>query len=101
MPGNGLPWHKLRSDDYSDVNFDGTTPQLIGLIQGLLKSDHEERLSAAQALQTPVLLELHHRFEHGNLHPALVEEDAGFVEDLLKDGEAAADTAMELEDDTM
>lgn len=83
MPGNDQPWQKLRSDDFSDIDFTAVSSQLQEIIQGLLRADHTCRLSAWQALTSPILTELQSRYDTSSLNPALVEEDASFLSGLI------------------
>ncbi|CUA75330.1 mitosis inhibitor protein kinase SWE1 [Rhizoctonia solani] len=43
VPAMGEPWHKLRSDDLSDVELDGFSPELIDFIAAMMRRDLSRR----------------------------------------------------------
>lgn len=55
IPDNGEPWHKLRNDDFSDVDMDALSPAMQNIITSLLCSKPELRLSAAELVDMPAL----------------------------------------------
>lgn len=55
IPDNGEPWHKLRSDDFSDVRLDTLSPAMQGIITGLLSSQPYLRPTAAELLEIPAV----------------------------------------------
>ncbi|KEI39509.1 uncharacterized protein L969DRAFT_453269 [Mixia osmundae IAM 14324] len=53
MPENGPTWHKLRSDDLSDVDFSKTSSELSSLLRSLLASKPCVRISCEAILSHP------------------------------------------------
>ncbi|KAG9119816.1 hypothetical protein FRC07_004967 [Ceratobasidium sp. 392] len=47
VPAMGEPWHKLRNDDFSDVDLDGFSPELISVISGMMRREAGQRPSMA------------------------------------------------------
>ncbi|CAE6482869.1 unnamed protein product [Rhizoctonia solani] len=43
VPAMGEPWHKLRSDDLSDVELDGFSPELVDYIATMMRRDPSRR----------------------------------------------------------
>lgn len=92
LPDNGTSWHKLRSNDFSDVDFSHSSAHLVALLQGLLQADPHLRLSIRDALESPLLKELRQRYAAGILSTALVEEPPEFLQDLMR-----VDTVCDME----
>ncbi|WFD33699.1 non-specific serine/threonine protein kinase [Malassezia cuniculi] len=55
IPDNGEPWHKLRNDDFSDVDMNLLSAAMQNVITTLLCSKPELRLSAAELVDMPAL----------------------------------------------
>ncbi|PWN46355.1 kinase-like protein, partial [Ceraceosorus guamensis] len=53
LPDNGEAWHKLRSDDTSDVDLSAFSVSLVRLIKAMMASDPARRPSAKQILAHP------------------------------------------------
>ncbi|KAG8700406.1 hypothetical protein FRC09_005973 [Ceratobasidium sp. 395] len=47
VPAMGEPWHKLRNDDFSDVDLEGFSRELISLISSMMRRDAGHRPSMA------------------------------------------------------
>ncbi|QRV79083.1 mitosis inhibitor kinase SWE1 [Ceratobasidium sp. AG-Ba] len=45
VPAMGEPWHKLRNDDFSDVDLEGFSPELISIISSMMRRDASQRPS--------------------------------------------------------
>lgn len=59
LPDNGPAWHKLRSNDFSDVDLTRLSPPLVQLLHGMLNHSPEDRATIAQVQQHPVISTLH------------------------------------------
>ncbi|MCO5585046.1 hypothetical protein L7F22_038978 [Adiantum nelumboides] len=55
LPDNGEPWHKIRNDDFSDVDLSAFSISLLNVIKSLLRSDPEARPNLNELRQHPVL----------------------------------------------
>ncbi|GAA5851759.1 hypothetical protein JCM8547_001198 [Rhodosporidiobolus lusitaniae] len=58
IPDNGLPWHKLRQNDFSDVDLSRLSPLLISIFEGMLKQSPDLRASITDVAQQPVVRQL-------------------------------------------
>ena len=56
IPDNGEPWHKLRQDDFSDVDLEALSPAMQRMITSMLSSRPEYRPSAADLHASPALV---------------------------------------------
>ena len=59
LPDTGPAWHKLRSNDFSDVDLTRLSPPLVQLLQAMLDQSPEERATIEQVQQHPVVSTLH------------------------------------------
>lgn len=65
IPDNGAPWHKLRCNDFSDVNLDTISPALRGIITSMLSAEPSRRPTAADLVEMPVLETVRHLMRQG------------------------------------
>ncbi|PKI85619.1 non-specific serine/threonine protein kinase [Malassezia vespertilionis] len=56
IPDNGEPWHKLRCDDFSDVNLSLLSPALHSVITSMLASQPYMRPTASDLMELPALV---------------------------------------------
>ncbi|TIC01851.1 kinase-like protein [Wallemia mellicola] len=80
LPGNGEPWQKLRSLDFSECPFDNLSLALVDLIKAMLDPNPENRPSAYQILQHPILNNVIKRRTKGALE---VEDDGAFLGNIV------------------
>jgi serine/threonine protein kinase len=98
LPDNGNAWRKLRANDFSDINVD-ISPPLFHLIRSLSQSTPTQRITIDDTLKHPVLSCLAQRSMGSNssLRGAVVEEDEGFLDDLLSEAaEARHPSSMDI-----
>lgn len=81
LPGNGEPWQKLRSLDFSECPFDNLSVALVELIKAMLDPNPENRPSAYQILQHPILDNVNKKRKRGALES---EEDDSFLESIVR-----------------
>ena len=55
VPDNGLAWHKLRSNDFTDVDMSRLSEPLITLIQGLMNKNPDLRTTSNQLNVYPLI----------------------------------------------
>lgn len=55
LPDNGEPWHKLRCNDFSDVNLESLSPAMQTMITSMLQSNPSIRPTAAEIVDMPSL----------------------------------------------
>lgn len=65
IPDNGEPWHKLRCDDFSDVQLDTLSPAMQSVITALLSSQPYLRPTAHDLMQLPTLAVVRDRMRRG------------------------------------
>ncbi|GAA5981654.1 hypothetical protein JCM11641_003934 [Rhodosporidiobolus odoratus] len=58
LPDNGLPWQKLRSNDFSDVNLSRLSPMLQSVLEGMLKQSPDVRAAITDVADFPVVKQL-------------------------------------------
>lgn len=58
LPENGPAWHKLRSNDLSDVGFCGASHELVALLQRMLDKNPDRRMDIQQVAHHPLLVQL-------------------------------------------
>ncbi|KAL8292299.1 hypothetical protein RQP46_001765 [Phenoliferia psychrophenolica] len=58
LPDNGPAWHKLRSNDFSDVDLSRLSPPLANLLAGMLDKSPDRRLSIDDVLRQPIVSRL-------------------------------------------
>jgi len=46
VPDQGEPWHRLRQDDFSQVDFGAASGALVGLIRRMMRSEPSKRIDA-------------------------------------------------------
>jgi serine/threonine protein kinase len=54
LPDNGLPWRKLRSNDFSDVNLSLLSTDLVLLVQSMMEKNPDRRPAIYAVLKHPV-----------------------------------------------
>lgn len=55
VPDQGESWHRLRHDDFAQVDFTSLSPELIRLLKNMLRSEPSLRLTASQVADHPVV----------------------------------------------
>jgi mitosis inhibitor protein kinase SWE1 len=55
VPDQGEPWHRLRREDLSQVELDGFSPELVQLLLACMRSDPEQRATALEVANHPVV----------------------------------------------
>ncbi|TIA92886.1 hypothetical protein E3P99_00388 [Wallemia hederae] len=80
LPGNGEPWQKLRSLDFSECPFDNVSIALVDLIKAMLDPNPENRPSAYQILQHPILDSVNKKRTSGALES---EQDGSFMDGIV------------------
>jgi mitosis inhibitor protein kinase SWE1 len=55
VPDQGEPWHRLRQEDFSQVELDGFSPELVDLFLACMRADPAQRPSAADVAAHPVV----------------------------------------------
>ncbi|GAA6032450.1 hypothetical protein JCM8097_008181 [Rhodosporidiobolus ruineniae] len=58
LPDNGVPWQKLRSNDFSDVDLSRLSPVLTSILEGMLKQSPDVRASIDDVADQPVVRQL-------------------------------------------
>ncbi|KAG8785435.1 hypothetical protein FRC15_001348 [Serendipita sp. 397] len=95
VPDMGTPWHKLRHEDFDDVNLEGTSAVLVRLIRGLMRTDPTKRLTIDQVCGASIVgrartwmnakrAEAKRGGRSAIFGSPLAEEGAGFVKDVLR-----------------
>ena len=80
LPGNGEPWQKLRSLDFSECPFDNLSLALVELIRAMLDPNPENRPTAHQILQHQILANVINNKTCGATE---VEIDKVFLENIV------------------
>ncbi|KAH8108041.1 hypothetical protein BXZ70DRAFT_32242 [Cristinia sonorae] len=55
VPDQGESWHRLRHDDFAQVDFSSLSYQLVDLLKGMLQSEPSLRFNATQVSRHPVV----------------------------------------------
>jgi serine/threonine protein kinase len=58
LPDNGPAWHKLRSNDFSDVDLSRLSHELAVLLAAMLEKSPDERISVDDVITHPILARL-------------------------------------------
>ncbi|CAE6462565.1 unnamed protein product [Rhizoctonia solani] len=61
VPAMGEPWHKLRSDDLSDVELDGFSPEIVDFIATMMRRDASRRPTMTDACAHGCIARTHAR----------------------------------------
>ncbi|KIP01906.1 hypothetical protein PHLGIDRAFT_112643, partial [Phlebiopsis gigantea 11061_1 CR5-6] len=56
VPDQGEAWHRLRREDYSQIDFDGLSMELVELIKSMMRSDPSLRVDASIISLHPVVV---------------------------------------------
>ncbi|KOS14967.1 wee protein kinase [Malassezia pachydermatis] len=56
IPDNGEPWHKLRTNDFSDVSFESVSPAMQSIITSMLAAEPSVRPTASDLVDMPALV---------------------------------------------
>ncbi|KAK4696328.1 mitosis inhibitor protein kinase SWE1, partial [Phenoliferia sp. Uapishka_3] len=87
LPDNGPAWHKLRSNDFSDVDMSRLSSPLIQLLTGMLDKSPDRRLTIDDVVQHPIvaglatLLAVPENEDGGRpIQGAVVAEDVDFLQ---------------------
>jgi len=99
----GEAWHRLRNEDFSQVDLEHHSETLVGLIQATMRRDPAERLTIAEVCEHPVVS--HARVKMETMRAELSERGMsvwgasplagvpeGFLEEILGE-EGAMDTS--------
>lgn len=113
LPDNGPAWHKLRSNDFSDVNLERLSPELVQLIIRMLEKSFSDRIRIDQVMQNPIVKKLKEMLdeslaieerimEEGSIEEplilgAVVEERESFLHELFE----SVESIVEEEEDEM
>lgn len=65
LPDNGEAWHKLRNDDFTDVDLTHVSDGLVEIIIALLESQPLSRACMAEVLEAPALQVVQERMRQG------------------------------------
>ncbi|KAG8834703.1 hypothetical protein FRC17_007609 [Serendipita sp. 399] len=95
VPDMGTPWHKLRQENFDDVNLDGTSAVLVRFIRGLMRTDPTKRLTIDQVCGASIVgrartwmnakrAEAKRAGRSAIFGSPLAEEEAGFVKKVLR-----------------
>lgn len=82
LPDNGLSWHRLRSNDFSEVSTSRLSTPLSSLLVGLLAQDPQSRSNISKVSEHPIIAYLADEFAHRRL---LSEGADVMMEDSLTD----------------
>lgn len=94
LPDNGPSWHKLRSNDFSDVDLSRLSPPLVSLIAIMLEKSPDHRISIFDVQSHSVVSSIHAMLldslrlaEEGSSTPAMkgatAEEGPTFMEQVF------------------
>lgn len=76
LPDNGPAWHKLRSNDFTDVDLSRLSSPLVELLTGMLDKSPDRRLTIDDVLAQSTVARL---AASPAIQGAVVEEDAEFL----------------------
>ncbi|KAA1471705.1 hypothetical protein DENSPDRAFT_880701 [Dentipellis sp. KUC8613] len=89
VPDQGEPWHRLRHDDFSQVDL-GESPELFALIRHTMRSDPTQRIDAAGVYDHPVvararraMADLRDACHHAFASSPLASVPEGFLDEIL------------------
>lgn len=90
VPDQGDAWHRIRHDDFSQIDFADISTELIELLKGMMRSDPDLRLDAGMVCSHPVIVRARlamddFRKELGPVFQAsaLAGAPGGWLEDIL------------------
>lgn len=69
LPDNGVSWHRLRSNDFSEVSTSRLSTPLSTLLVGLLAQDPMQRSQISKVAQHPVISYLAAEYDHARSIP--------------------------------
>lgn len=55
VPDQGDPWHRLRNDDFSQIDLSGLSPELSNLIRSMMRADPTVRVDIRGVYHHPVI----------------------------------------------
>ena len=86
----GESWHRLRHEDFVQVDFNGVSPELVQLIKSMMRSEPALRIDASLVCAHPVITGARRGMEKlrkdlGNVFgaSALAGAKEGWLEDIL------------------
>ncbi|GHJ84693.1 hypothetical protein NliqN6_1095 [Naganishia liquefaciens] len=94
VPDGGAPWHALRENDFSVVDFSSLSPALIDLITRCMSADSTERPTSADIARHPILQRACIMGQ-----AALTPEPQGWLERLLDQSQASMRSCMDISAD--
>lgn len=77
VPDGGMPWHALRSNDFTVVDLSPLSPALADLITSCMASDPSRRPTVEQMVAHPVI----QRARNGSA--ALAPQERGWLAEIL------------------
>lgn len=98
LPDNGLPWRKLRENDFSGVELNHLSDELTHVLEQVLESDPTKRLAIDDLCQHPMIAKMQLLRGHGlqyeadpgnfdasipRIKGAVIEEQEGFLDNVL------------------
>ncbi|KAH8924877.1 kinase-like protein [Atractiella rhizophila] len=84
LPQNGTSWQKLRRANLEEVEFHFLSPQLYAFLTQLLAFLPEDRTSADELLQHPIISTLSELRDASEVRGAICREPDGLMEELLE-----------------
>jgi mitosis inhibitor protein kinase SWE1 len=98
----GEPWQRLRQEDFAQVDLDGLSAELVGVIREMMRTEPAVRMTVRAVWTHPVVArareamrraEAEARANGTTLFAAspLAGDGEGFLEELLGHGDAAMD----------
>ncbi|EKM53975.1 uncharacterized protein PHACADRAFT_122634 [Phanerochaete carnosa HHB-10118-sp] len=90
VPDQGDAWHRIRHDDFSQIDFASISTELIELLKGMMRSDPDLRVDAGMVCSHPVIVRARLSMDElrKELGPvfhasALAGASEGWLEDIL------------------
>ncbi|KAI0029987.1 hypothetical protein K488DRAFT_79848 [Vararia minispora EC-137] len=103
----GEPWHKLRQDDFSQVDFGAASGALVGMIRGMMRAEPGLRVDAEGVWTHPIVARTRAAMDRGGLAAMggvggafaaspLAPVPRGFLEEVLRGPLEEAGRAMDV-----
>lgn len=103
VPDQGESWHRLRHDDFAQVDFISLSPKLINLLKGMLRSEPSLRFNASQVARHSVVRNAREHMDQMRITSGatfaaspLAGVSEGWLEDILglEDDDFFMDTSL-------
>ena len=101
VPDQGESWHRLRHDDFAQVDFIGLSSTLIVLLKGMLQSEPTLRYNASQVAGHSVVRRAREHMDQMRITSGatfaaspLAGVPEGWLEDVLGLGDDDMDTSL-------